>query len=110
MKNYFKRFTVGLIAVIVFTCVSCGNSKYDKILDEYESIADEISVARKNNDAVKILELASELKKMEVKYKGLTVEDLSDEQRERLAKIMNKIIGYDDAIDAINQYKQNNDD
>ena len=106
-----KKFFIILCACIVLLTTSCGKNKYDKALDDYERVADELVEARKANDLPKVLELTTEFQTMGVKYADLKAEDMTDAQKERLQGIMKKIIsgGYQDMINkALAPYNKDN--
>lgn len=90
-----KKIISYLLLALCFL-VSC-NSKSDRAeeaLQDYERLADEIVEARQNNDYKRALELTVELKSMEAKYSDIKADrDFNDSQRERLAVVMQKIIG-----------------
>ena len=96
-----KKFFIILCACIVLLTTSCGKNKYDKALDDYERVADELVEARKANDIPKVLELTIEFQTLGVKYADLKAEDMTDAQKERLQSIMKKFIsgGYQEMIE-----------
>lgn len=96
-----KKFFIILCACIVLLTTSCGKNKYDKALDDYERVADELVEARKANDIPKVLELTIEFQTLGVKYADIKAEDMTDAQKERLQSIMKKFIsgGYQEMID-----------
>lgn len=104
-----KKFFIILCACIVLLTTSCGKNKYDKALDDYERVADELVEARKANDIPKVLELTIEFQTLGVKYADIKAEDMTDAQKERLQSIMKKFIsgGYQEMIDNMTApYKQ----
>ena len=104
-----KKFFIILCACIVLLTTSCGKNKYDKALDDYERVADELVEARKANDIPKVLELTIEFQTLGVKYADIKAEDMTDAQKERLQSIMKKFIsgGYQEMIEnMIAPYKQ----
>lgn len=104
-----KKFFIILCACIVLLTTSCGKNKYDKALDDYERVADELVEARKANDIPKVLELTIEFQTLGVKYADIKAEDMTDAQKERLQSIMKKFIsgGYQEMIENMTApYKQ----
>ena len=104
-----KKFFIILCACIVLLTTSCGKNKYDKALDDYERVADELVEARKANDIPKVLELTIEFQTLGVKSAHLKAEDMTDAQKEHLQSIMKKFIsgGYQEMIENMTApYKQ----
>lgn len=100
----FKRLL--LIASISIILSACANRRADEALQAYEKIADELVEARAHCDIKRQMEIAVELRAMQVEYADInTDKDLNDEQRKRLAEVMKKIAagGYDKMIENVNK-------
>ena len=99
MKRTIK--IIGLLFCVSILFTGCGNSRAEEAVQAYEKIADELVEARANGDFQRQMEIAVELRTMQVEYADIKAdEDLDDDQRKRLKVVMQKIIagGYDDML------------
>lgn len=79
------------VAAFAMSLVSCGGSKADKFIDDYEKLCDKIIEEVQSGDMNKAMELQSEVQVLGSKYPDVNIADFTPEQKKRMEEITTKM-------------------